>query len=105
VTSPFAIRPELHQDTTCPYCLTTSPVASNVTGESQPGDGHLTLCAECAGVSIFDFSHPGLRRQLTRSERESVDRDPDLVYKISVAQRYVLASRRPLSETPPKTGP
>jgi hypothetical protein len=101
VVSPFQIRPELHRDTVCPHCLVTSPVSSNVTGDALPADGDLTLCAECAGVSCFDFSAPGGRRHLTRTERDALDRDPDMVHKISVAQRYILSVRRPLSETPP----
>lgn len=41
-------------DHDCPWCGKHNELASNVTSESPPSPGDVSICIECANWSVFD---------------------------------------------------
>lgn len=62
----------------CPICTAHHDATSNLTGPNRPGDGDITVCIVCAGVSIYDFSRPGKLRFPTDDELVEIDKDPEV---------------------------
>ena len=45
----------LKTNCTCPSCKTSTPLATNLSGEHvQPENGDMSVCYKCGSVNIFD---------------------------------------------------
>jgi hypothetical protein len=70
--------PDFDLPSICPICLAHHEATANTQSQSRPTDGDVTICIVCHGISVYDFTLPGLLRFPTDEELEVIKADPEI---------------------------
>lgn len=73
-------------DTCCPKCGAKCDAHAPYPGDrGQPGDGDVSVCAQCAEVHVFEG---GKLRELTPEERDDILGDETVQHAIAVSREW-----------------
>lgn len=73
-------------ETTCPHCGRMNDGHKNLEGGPGPEDGDVTVCASCAGISVYDSTKPGGMHIPDPTQLRDFELDPQIQKVVAVVQ-------------------